>query len=82
MITVSVELYAVARELAGTSRMKVAIPDGGTTSDLLETMSRECPALGPWAKHLRIAVNREYVEAPRALNERDEIALIPPVSGG
>ena len=77
-MNVTVRLFAGLRELAGTGRRELALPDGATVADVW-------PALGLQGNEpdgLLYAVNREYAEAGRALADGDEVGLIPPVSGG
>ena len=74
---VLVRLFAGLREQAGTSRRELELADGATVSDVW-------PALGLGAEPagLLYAVNRAYADRDTALSEGDEVALIPPVSGG
>jgi len=72
---VSVRLFAGLRERAGTGR--VELDDVGTVADVWARLE-----LGEEPPGLLYAVNREYVERARELSDGDEVALIPPVSGG
>ncbi len=81
-MTLRVEFFALARDLAGASALTVTIPSGGTSSTLLDTVVKDCPRLQAWKDHLRIAVNCRYVDGQYQLKEGDEVAVIPPVSGG
>lgn len=74
---VTVRLFAMLRERAGASEVTVDLPDGARVSDALD-------ALGGLADGLPLvmAVNRDYADADRPLQPGDELALIPPVSGG
>jgi molybdopterin synthase catalytic subunit len=72
---VEVRLFAGLRQRAGTDRVRVQLPEPATVSDLLAAMDlppRSCV----------VAVNREYVAGDRPIEPGDEVALIPPVSGG
>ena len=75
---VVVKLFAGLRELAGTGERPLELPDGALASDVWPELGlgEEEPA------GLLYAVNREYAEAEHPLAEGDEVALIPPVSGG
>jgi MoaE-MoaD fusion protein len=78
---VSVRLFAGLRERAGTDRLDVELPDGARVSDVLEAMAATpVGALRP--RECVVAVNREYAEAHEPVRAGDEIALVPPVSGG
>jgi molybdopterin converting factor subunit 1 len=74
---VTVRLFAMLRERAGTSEVTVELPEGARVRDALD-------ALGDLAggMPLVMAVNREYAPEDAPLDAGDELALIPPVSGG
>ena len=72
---VTVRLFAGLRELAGHSRLE--LEDVATVADVWPRLG-----LGDEPAGLLYAVNREYVSTDRALADGDEVALIPPVSGG
>ena len=74
-VRVSVRLFAGLRELAGTGRLE--LEDVATVADVWPKL-----ALGDEPGGLMYAVNREYVERSHPLQDGDEVALIPPVSGG
>ena len=79
---VAVMFFAVTRELTGHDLLEIDLPEGSTTAHLLEHLLREHPRLFPWKPYLRTAVNRSYVAGDARLADGDEVALIPPVSGG
>ncbi|MDQ6915085.1 MAG: molybdenum cofactor biosynthesis protein MoaE [Actinomycetota bacterium] len=76
-MTVRVRLFAMLRERAGADEVQLELPDGARVGDALAR-------LGDLAGGMRLvmAVNREYVDAEAPLSPGDELALIPPVSGG
>ena len=74
--------FAVARERAGCSRELIDLPDGATAATALGAALRAHPALAPIADRLRLAIDQEFAEPTRALQDGAEVALIPPVSGG
>jgi molybdopterin converting factor subunit 1 len=78
---ITVKLFAGIREVTGTSEMRRTGPDGATVGELWRQFQSEYPGL---QKHGRIAlaVNREYVAPDTELHDGDEVAFIPPVSGG
>ena len=82
MIRVKVKFFAIARDIAGTDETIMSIPDGSTPSAVLESLAESFPGLQKWMAHLRVAVNCEYTEGDAILDDRDEVAIIPPVSGG
>ncbi len=74
---ISVALFASLRERAGTREVELELPEGARAADALAALADvvgDCPVV--------LAVNRDYADADRRLHEGDEIALIPPVSGG
>jgi molybdopterin synthase catalytic subunit len=82
-MVVSVRLFAMLREAACRDELDVELADGATAGDLLDVVARDA-GLGAVVQPGRVvvAVNREYVPAGHALRDGDEVALIPPVSGG
>jgi MoaE-MoaD fusion protein len=76
---VTVRLFAMLRERAGAQELTLQLPDGASVSDALAS-----DALAPLAEGIPLvmAVNREYADGERVLDPGDELALIPPVSGG
>ena len=74
---VTVRLFAQLRERAGASEVAIELPEGARVRDAIDQ-------LGSLAAELPVvmAVNREYADADTALSPGDEVALIPPVSGG
>ena len=78
---VSVRLFAGLRERAGTDRLEVELPDGARVADVLAAMAATpIGALRP--RECVVAVNREYATADAPVSAGDEVALVPPVSGG
>jgi MoaE-MoaD fusion protein len=72
---VSVRLFAGLRERAGSDRVEVELPDGASVADLLAAME-----LAP--RSCVVAINREYASPASVVHAGDEVALVPPVSGG
>jgi molybdopterin synthase catalytic subunit/molybdopterin converting factor small subunit len=76
-VEVRVRLFAALRERAGVSELVLQLPDGALVGDALDRLAAVTdgvPAV--------MAVNRDYADRAVALHEGDEVALIPPVSGG
>ena len=76
-------LFAMLRERAGSESVTVDVPDGSTVAQALDAVGKE-HGLGELiaAMPVVMAVNREYAASSDRLSEGDELALIPPVSGG
>lgn len=78
---ITVKLFAAAADAVGRRSLQ-GDWTGLTAAQLLEQLQKEHPGLARLAPVLSIAVNREYATADRRLADGDEVALIPPVSGG
>jgi len=74
---VAVRLFAGLRELAGTRALEIDLPDGAIAADVWPAL-----ALGDEPAGLLVAINKSYAEPGTVLADGDEVALIPPVSGG
>jgi molybdopterin synthase catalytic subunit len=74
---VTVRLFAMLRERAGAREVTLSLPDGARVSDALAELGSIAEGLP-----LVMAVNREYADEDQVLDPGDELALIPPVSGG
>jgi MoaE-MoaD fusion protein len=78
---VSVRLFAGLRERAGTDRLEVELPDDARVKDVLAAMAAT-PVGALRDRECVVAVNREYAGADVPVRAGDEVALVPPVSGG
>jgi molybdopterin synthase sulfur carrier subunit len=78
----TVKLFAVARDLAGAAELKIDVPAHANVAALRAALRQRVPALAPLLTHMRIAVNSRYAADDESLNPDDEVAIIPPVSGG
>jgi molybdopterin synthase catalytic subunit len=80
---VEVRLFAMLRERAGVDTVTLDLADGATVADALAAAGEQ-PGLEEVLRRMpvRVALNREYVEESAAVAAGDELALIPPVSGG
>ncbi|MBK5110306.1 MAG: molybdenum cofactor biosynthesis protein MoaE [Thermoleophilia bacterium] len=78
-----VRLFATLRERAGADSIEIDLADGATASDAMAEVAR-CAGLGDLFERLpvRLAVNRIYAAPEMELNPGDELALVPPISGG
>jgi molybdopterin synthase catalytic subunit len=81
-IAVRVRLFAVQRELAGARELRLELPAGAVVEDAWAALVRRVPALAPGRASVRFAVNGDYAEPATDLHDGDELACIPPVSGG
>lgn len=80
----TVKLFAILREKAGVGEIEVPLNGSNTVRDLLDRLQRDYPAIAPLIASIepRVAVNHEFVNSSDPVSDTDEIALIPPVSGG
>ncbi len=76
-----VRFFARARELAGTDAVDLDLPSA-TLAALRAELARRYPALAPLLAHSALAVNGEYGDDAQVLTGADEVAVLPPVSGG
>jgi molybdopterin synthase catalytic subunit/molybdopterin converting factor small subunit len=81
-MNIHVRLSASYREQAGTSHVDVTLADGGTVAELIVQLMADIPALPASFKPHLIAVNDEFANPQYPVNDGDEVALYPPVSGG
>ena len=79
---VRVRLFAIQRELVGSREVTLDLPDGGTIEDAWAALVEWYPVLAPGRSSVRFARNSEYADADTVLADGDELACIPPVSGG
>jgi molybdopterin synthase catalytic subunit len=81
-ITVRIRLFAVQRELAGTREVPLELADGADVEAAWEALVALHPVLAPGRGSLRFARNGDYADPTTTLADGDEVAMIPPVSGG
>ncbi|MBI2763220.1 MAG: molybdenum cofactor biosynthesis protein MoaE [Chloroflexi bacterium] len=81
-LRVRVRLFAVQRELAGSREVAVVLPPGSTVADAWDALVEQHPVLAPGRASVRYARNGVYAGADEPLEDGDEVAMIPPVSGG
>ena len=79
---IRIQLFAIARELCGSSSVDLELPAGSRLSDLRADLGDRQPALAPYLAQCLFSVNADYASDKTLLNEGDAVACIPPVSGG
>lgn len=77
----TVLLFGITRDLVGQRELAVPMAAGSCVADLMRHLNSQYPALSG-VKSVLVAVNSEYADSETVLKPSDEIALIPPVSGG
>ncbi|HTE00266.1 MAG TPA: molybdopterin converting factor subunit 1 [Mucilaginibacter sp.] len=78
---VNVLAFGIAKDILGGASIDVELIGQATTGDLKQSLEQRYPRLKQLASYM-VAVNNEYAEDENILTERDEVAIIPPVSGG
>ncbi|MBP7776659.1 MAG: molybdopterin converting factor subunit 1 [Acidobacteria bacterium] len=79
---VNVKLFARLRELVGTGELALDVPGGGTVADVWAALVAAHPAAEAYARSMSCAVNLDYARMTTAVSDGDEVAFLPPVSGG
>lgn len=81
-LRVRVRLFAVQRELAGTRELTLELTPGASVGDAWDALVERFPVLAPGRSSVRFARNNSWAGADALLEDNDEVAMIPPVSGG
>lgn len=79
---IAVQMFAVARDLAGASCLEVELPAGATIGRLRAELARKVPALEGLLPQMVFAVDAEYAADTTPIVPGADVACIPPVSGG
>jgi molybdopterin synthase catalytic subunit len=79
---IRVRLFAIQRELAGTREVPLDLARGSTVADAWNAVAARHPVLAPGRSSVRFARNGDYADVSTTLEDGDEVAFIPPVSGG
>jgi len=81
-VFVRVRLFARLRELARHDELRLEVPDGSTAQDVWNGLAAEYPPLADYSRAVSVAVNDDYARLTASVRDGDEIAFLPPVSGG
>ena len=79
---VRVRLFARLREIAGASEIERDVPPGATLGGVWDQLAAEFPAMAPYRGSISAAVNADYSRMTAKVADGDEVAFLPPVSGG
>ncbi len=79
---VTVRLFARLRDLAGTGELVRDVASPATVQTVWRSLVAETPALVEYEQTISVAVNAEYAKMAAAVHDGDEVAFLPPVSGG
>jgi molybdopterin converting factor subunit 1 len=81
-VRVTVRLFARLRDIAGAAELSRDVDADATIGSVWRQIADEYPALGPYERSMSSAVNADYAPMNTPLREGDEVAFLPPVSGG
>lgn len=79
---VTVRLFARLKDLAGSGELVRDVPSPATVQSVWRGLVAELPELGAYETAMSVAVNAEYSRMAAAVKDGDEVAFLPPVSGG
>ena len=82
LMLVTVKFLASYAEEVGEDEVDLMLPPSSTVADLLDQLRGSFPRWGKMVEHPLVARNLEYVRAEQVLEDGDEVAVFPPVSGG
>jgi molybdopterin synthase sulfur carrier subunit len=81
-VRVTVKLFARLRDIAGADELARDVDSGATIGVLWRQLTREFPELGQYERSISSALNADYARMDTPVRDGDEIAFLPPVSGG
>lgn len=79
---VTVQLFARARDLAGSGRVELDVPAAASVADLKRSLAERFPHFSPLVPNLLVAIGTDYADDRTILSEDDAVSCFPPVSGG
>jgi molybdopterin converting factor subunit 1 len=79
---VTVRLFARLRDITGAAELSRDVAAGATIGDVWQQLAREFPELARYERSISSAVNADYARMDQAIGDGDEVAFLPPVSGG
>jgi molybdopterin synthase sulfur carrier subunit len=81
-MTITVQLFAILKDLVGTSQISLECPIRATVADVAAQLLNVFPQLAPSLPKIAYAVDEQFVSPQTVLQDGQVLALIPPVSGG
>ncbi|MFQ5791594.1 MAG: molybdopterin converting factor subunit 1, partial [Acidobacteriota bacterium] len=82
VVKVRVRLFAALREIAGSEEVELEVPDGTTAEGVWESLVAGHPKLAPYTGVVQVAINQDFADRRTELQPEDELAFLPPLSGG
>jgi molybdopterin converting factor subunit 1 len=81
-VRVTVRLFARLRDIAGAAELRRDVGPGATIGTVWRQLVQDFPELAPYEKSISTAVNADYARMDETVADGDEVAFLPPVSGG
>ena len=81
-MTMTIKLFAVLKEIAGQGEIHLEVPSVISCGEVVSRLHEEIPSLVPFLEHCLVAVNGKYADDGASVSVEDEVAFLPPVSGG
>jgi molybdopterin synthase sulfur carrier subunit len=81
-IQITVKLFAIFQEVLATDELQIKLESGTSVSTIFDRLVSQHPHLEKWRSLTRYAINLNFADPQTILKNGDEVALIPPVSGG
>jgi molybdopterin converting factor subunit 1 len=79
---ITIRLFGRLRDMAGASELQREVPAPATVAAAWELLAAEFPQVAPYARSVSAAVNADFAKMSACLSAGDEVAFLPPVSGG
>ncbi len=79
---VTIRLFGRLREMAGAPELRRDVPESATVAAAWDLLAAEFPSMAPYARSVSAAVNADFAKMSARLAKNDEVAFLPPVSGG
>jgi len=79
---VTVRLFARLRDLAGAGELACELPDGARVADVWRWLAERHPPVAPHGSSVSVAINADFARMDASVADGDEVAFLPPVSGG
>jgi molybdopterin converting factor subunit 1 len=81
-VQVKLLFFASLKDIVGSRRLQLDVPEGATVADVLASLEASYPRIKQYRSVVLTAVNEEYADQLTAIHDGDEVAIFPPVSGG
>lgn len=82
IMRIQVKLFAILRDQAGQSETSLELPEGATVQQARKRLIQTLPAIASYMDRVAFAINFSYARPESVLHDGDELAVLPPVSGG